>query len=167
MSASLQFTSLCAASLQCASASAMSAFLQSASRPKGSSIFRVYVYNSSSELNISCTMFATAKSLKDREALVREFLANREVWKQRKVAHRIARQHQGEFFERASTPILAGTRKTATDAAERASQELDRLERLSRYKRETIARFGNCRRSRTQSKIPKKSSPPAALTNCV
>lgn len=72
-------------------------------------------------------MFAGVRSPKERDALVREFLANREVLKQRQVTRKVAMQHQGEFFERASQPITVGTHdlgRATQRAAEKASEEL-------------------------------------------
>ena len=61
-------------------------------------------------------MFATAEFLKDREALVKEFLTNREILKKRQVDCKVTIQHQGESFEWMFQPVVAGVQKAAESA---------------------------------------------------
>lgn len=71
-------------------------------------------------------MFWKLESLKEREALVARFLENQAALKERQVAHKLSRQHQGEFFERALKPVTEATAKaaarTATDIADELGQ---------------------------------------------
>ena len=63
-------------------------------------------------------MFRSVALMEEREKLVQEFLKNRAELKQRQVDFKVSRQHEGEFFERASKPFV-NAKKSVAEAIKR------------------------------------------------
>ena len=75
--------------------------------------------------------------MEEREKLVQEFVKNRAELKRRQVDFKVSRQHEGEFFERASEPIVNAEKSVAEAINKKQDKEIEGLQEVTQAVEDT------------------------------